>query len=211
MTQSNDIIVGGVYKTIYDERPHRVIGIDKIELFYDSWWEHTNNWGLKSHNGKVFFYRASLKRFKEISELIQVDPLDDVEINKYKLDLPFRICRHAEIGWTNTFYKNIGEFSESIKETNFELHNLETLKAKEIKLYPFGSKGGHKKSVVVNPDNGDFFTEIELLWKAQNIQSLYIKEVKKGVGLFRLGIEKGMASYYIGNFHDNAETTKDAA
>ena len=95
MPNINDLVVGGVYKTIHDNRPHRIIGFDKIELFYDGWWEHTNNWGLKSHNSKFFFFRHSVKRFKEISELIRVDPLDDLEIAKYKLDMPFRICRHV--------------------------------------------------------------------------------------------------------------------
>lgn len=209
MTKKEDLIVGGVYKTIHDERPKRIIGLDKIELFYDGWWEHTNNWGLKSHNSKVFFYRASIKKFKEISELIRIDPLDNLEISRYKPDLPFRICRQPNISWTNTFYENINDFIETIKQTNFLLDNTEILKANQIKLYPFGSKGGHKKSVIVTSDNGEFFTEIELLWKAHNIQSSYIKEIKSGVGIYRLGIEKEMASYYIGNFYGNAEIAKD--
>ncbi len=210
MTQKKDLIVGGVYKTTYDKRPHRIIGLDKIELFYDGWWEHTNNWGLKSHNSKVFFYRTSVKSFKEMSELIRIDPLDDEETIKYKLELPFRICRNANISWTNTLYDKIDDFIEIVKQTNFLSENTEILKASQIKLYPFGSNGGHKKSVVIRPDNGIFFTEIELLWKAQNIQSLYIKEIKPGVGIYRLGIEKGMASYYIWNFYDKAEITKNA-
>lgn len=209
MTEKEELIVGGVYKTIYDHRPIRIIGYDRIELFYDSWWEHTNNWGLKSHNSKVFFYRASIKRFKEISELIKVDTFDNDELKKYKLDLPFRICRHANFGWTNKFYNSFNDFIETIKQTEIQSDKTEILKANQIKLYPFGSKGGHKKSVVVSPDNGEFFTEIELLWKAQNIQSFYIKEIKEGVGIYRLGIEKGMASYSIGNFYDNAEIIKD--
>jgi hypothetical protein len=209
MQQINNLVVGGVYKTIYDERPHRIIGFDKIELFYDGWWQHANNWGLKSHNGKVLFYRSSIKRFIEISELLRVEPLDEVELRKYKLDLQFRICRHPEIRWTNIFYKSIEEFIESIKQFNFQSNNLETLRTKEIRLYPFGPKGGFKKSVVVKADNGEFFTSIELLWKAHNIQSQYIKEIKGGVGIYRLGIEKGMASYYIGNLYDSAKIVKE--
>lgn len=209
MTEQNKLIVRGVYSTIYDDRPHRVIGFDEIELFYDCWWELSNDWGLNSTNGKYFFYRTSLKTFKEVSKLLKLAPLNDNEISKYKLHLPYRICRHQGINWTTQVYKSIDDFKESIKHTDFLSNNTGILKTSQIKLYPYGPKGGHKKSIIVYPDNGDFFTEIELLWKAHNIHSAYIKEIKSGVGIFRLGIENGMASYYIGNFYDAAGFTKE--
>jgi len=41
------------------------------------------------------------------------------------------------------------------------------LKISEIVLYPFGPKGGHKKGVKITADNGEYFSEIELFYKAQ--------------------------------------------
>src|SRR5436190_17677961 len=98
--KENNFIIGGVYTTAWDQRPHRVLAYDNYELFYDGWWEHKNDWGLKSHNGKVIFFRSSTSRFAETAELIRVDPLSTDELIKYKLDLPFRICRHKDLKWT---------------------------------------------------------------------------------------------------------------
>jgi len=199
----DDIKIGGVYKLTYDQRPLRVIGFDDVELFYDSWWEHANNWGLRSHRGKSFFYRMSRRTFRKISEFIKIDPFDKDEELIYKLNLPFRICRNSELCWTNNYYANQEDFLNVIKQTGVYF-NDKKIDANKIVLYPFGPKGGHKKSVIVHAMNDRFFTELELLWYAHNIQSRYINDKKEGVGLYRLGIEKKMPSFYIGSYYDSA-------
>lgn len=209
MTPYENLIIGGVYKTIYDTRPIRIIGFDNVELFYDVWWEHSNNWALKSHNAKTFFYRASVIDFTRTAELIKIHPLNNNEIAKYRLDLPFRMCRDNNIGWTDKVYSNALEFENMITQKRISTVNSNIMNIETIMLYPYGPKGGLKKSSKLRADNGRFFTEKELLWKAHNLQSIFVNQIKDGVGIYRLGLEKGMASYYIGGFYDNAGFLKE--
>jgi hypothetical protein len=80
----------------------------------------------------------------------------------------------------------------------------------DIILIPFGAKGGHKKSVKVKALNGSYFTGLELLWNAHNVQAPYINvKLEIGTGLHRLGFEKGIPSYYIGGYYDSAGFLKE--
>ena len=81
----------------------------------------------------------------------------------------------------------------------------------EIFLVPFGLKGGLKKSVLIKALNGTDFSGVELLWHAQNAQSPYINGKSEiGIGLHRLGFEKGIPSFYIGGYYDNAGVLKES-
>ena len=208
MTKSN-LIVGGVYSTELDKRPHRVLAFDNIELFYDGWWEHKNDWGLKCHNSKVSFYRTSTTHFIKTAELIRIDPLIEEEKQKYKLELPFRLVRHEEFTWMQNSFPNLKSFTFYCKEHNLKLTDEPILKESQIILIPIGPNGGNKKSNLIEADNGKWFTELELLWKAHNIQAQFKTCVSYGVGLYRLGLEKNFASYYIGGYYDLAEFIKE--
>jgi hypothetical protein len=73
----------------------------------------------------------------------------------------------------------------------------------EIIIYPFGSKGGITKPFLIKSMNSKSFTNLELRWNANNLQSEYLRgEVKSGIGIYRLGHEKKIASYYLGNFKE---------
>ena len=200
--------VGGVYTTSWEDRPMRVIAFDELELFYDSWWEHKNDWGLRSHNGKVIFYRSSTSRFAETAKLLRVDPLSDEEMAKYKLDLPFRVCRHKEFTWSQTPFIKLQDYLSYCTLYNVDLSDEPILKAEKVVLQPFGPTGGHKKSIVVDASNGKYFSATELLWKAHNVQAAYKTFIDFGVGLFRSGLSKKLASYYIGGYYDLAQTIK---
>lgn len=184
----------------------RVLAYDNYELFYDSWWEHKKNWGLKSHNGKVIFFRSSTSRFAKSAKLIRVDPLEPEEQEKYKLDLPFRTCRYKELKWTQTHFPSLLDFISHCRQLNIELSDSPAINTNQIILTPFGPTGGHKKSLQIVADNGKYFRECELLWKAQNVQADYKTFIDVGVGLFRLGLSKRLASYYIGGYYDLAES-----
>jgi hypothetical protein len=73
----------------------RVLTYTDYELFYDSWWEHIKDWGLRSHNGKVIFYRSSITHFAAVAKLIRVDPIEAEEQIKYKLDLLSKILEYC--------------------------------------------------------------------------------------------------------------------
>lgn len=204
----NNLIIGGVYSTDWDERPHRVLAYDSYELFYDGWWEHKNDWGLKCNNGKFIFLRCSTSRFAETAKLIRVDPLSSEELIKYKLNMPFRVCRHKEFSWSESSFKYLQDYVKYCEQQKVEFSNEPIIKTDKIILQPFGPTGGLKKSIVVEADNGNYFLEAELLWKAHNIQAEYKTFINYGIGLYRSGISKKLASYYIGGYYDLAETTK---
>ena len=90
------------------------------------------------------------------------------------------------------------------------MNSLGTLKAAEVVLIPFGMKEGHKKSLRVSALNGSYFTGMELLRNAQNAQAPYVKsELSIGIGIHRLGFEKGIPSYYIGGYYDRGGFLKE--
>ena len=197
------LIIGGVYATdIYSQL--RVLAYDPIELFYDSWWEHKNDWGLNCHNGKVIFYRSGTSAFEKTAKLIRVDPLSETEQSKYKLNLPLRLCRHPQILWTQKIFTDFNHFTGYLEDHDIPLKQEPVLQTAQIVLEPMGPNGGFKKSSTIKADNGKWFTEPELLWKAFQIQSAYKTSITNGVGLYRSGLSKGLASYYIGGYHNLA-------
>lgn len=206
--KKDQLLLGGVYTTSWEGEQMRVLAYDEFELFYDTWWEHKNDWGLRCYNGKMLFFRSSTSRFAESAVLQRVDPLTNEELEKYKLNLPFRICRFKNLKWTQTSFSKLQEYLSFIKKQGVTLSNNLVIDTDKIILQPFGPTGGHKKSVVIYADNGNSFSEAEILWKAHNIQSEYKTFIDSGVGLFRSGLSKKLAIYYIGGYYDLGQTIR---
>ena len=196
---------GGVYKTILDEKPIRIIAFDCNEVFYDVWWDHLNDWGNKnSLKSKVSYYRTSLKRILENLIFIRIEPLSDIEIKVHRPDLPFNTCRILDIKWTDKLFLTFNEYESYLLSKSIDANTISDLNISELILVPFGLKGARKKSVCIKALNETYFTGLELLWHAHNIQAPYINvNIVAGVGLHRLGFEKGIPSYYIGGYNDN--------
>lgn len=53
-------------------------------------------------------------------------------------------------------------------------------------------------------DNPNHFECAELIWKAKELQESVNNQTSKGIGLYRIGFEKGLPSYYIGEYFDKA-------
>ncbi len=83
----------------------------------------------------------------------------------------------------------------------------QTLKSGQIVLVPSGKKGGLKKGIVISADNSLYFTMSELLWKAKEIQESLNEEKSEGIGIYRLGFEKRIPSYSIGEFTNEYVST----
>ena len=83
------------------------------------------------------------------------------------------------------------------------------LLADKIVLLPYGIRGGLKKGTIVTPDNGSYLDCEELIWKAKKIQESVNNEISKGIGIYRMGFESGLPSFYIGQYIDSAGIMKE--
>jgi hypothetical protein len=206
------LIEGGVYQTDLSTSPIHIISFNDAQVYYDTWWEHLNDWGYKdSLKKKVFYYRTRPNRILNGSEFLRVEPLSDAEKKVYRPDLPFFVCRNAALSWTDKTYATIEEYEKYLISKSVDTKSITGLNIAEIILVPFDLKGNPKKSILIKAMNGNEFSGIELLWHAHNIQAPYISEdTKEGVGLHRLGFEKGLPSFYIGEYYDSGGSLKEA-
>jgi hypothetical protein len=202
---SDTLSLGGIYRTDWDTRPFRVIGFDHLEVFYDCLWDHDHEWTFSDHfNKKCHFYRTSFKVFKERSVPIDHMPLTEQELHYFRPDLPMRVCRSRELHWNGfpeTDPENLGSWMERVADRPFQRDGVPTDK---LVLIPFGKKGGLKRGIIVNADGSGSFSASELILKAKRLQEAVNQEKSEGIGIYRLGFEKGLPSYAIGEYRDTA-------
>jgi len=208
MTLENDIklLEGGVYKTDWAEDLVRVIFFDNVQVFYEVWWEHCNDWSNRSNlNSKSYYYRTSFNHFVTTSVFLRTEPLTESEKKVHRPDLPFCIFRNTQLSWTDKVFSSIISYENYLSSKSINTKEIPGLNIPEIFLVPYGLKGEYKKSVLIKAMNGTNFSGIELLWHAQNAQAPYINgESETGIGIYRLGFETGIPSFYIGGYYDSA-------
>jgi hypothetical protein len=188
-----DLTLGGLYLTKFDQRPFRVIGYDEYEVFYDCLWS-AGKWTFSGNfKSKTIFYRMSSKLFNEKSELLEIKPLTDVETKYFRSDLPMRFGRTKDLNW--------GDPLPNWQQLAVNLKNIK-LQTEQLVLVPYGLKGGYQKGVVIECKEGP--TELEIIKKAFPIQQTASNAKSNGIGFYRLGYEKGLPRYAIGEYVDKA-------
>jgi hypothetical protein len=193
------LTLGGIYKTNRDSSTARIIGLDDVEVFYDAYWPHDNTWTFSGKfKKKCYFYRTSRRLFADKSVQLDILPLTDEERQAFRPDLPMRLGRSKAISW-NDF-----EISE-LKELPDNSFLQQRLQADKIVLLPYGIRGGRKKGTAMTADNGSYFDCEELISKAKRIQESVNNEISKGIGIYRIGFETNLPSFYIGQYIDSAE------
>jgi len=190
--------LGEIYKTEFDERPFRIIGLDEYEVFYDCLWSE-NNWTFsENYRGKSIFYRMSSDFFKSKSELIDFQELTEKEFKYFRPDLPMRLGRTKKVNW-NSFD------SYEIENLKFEFSNRK-INTNKIVLVPFGKKGGNQKGEII--ESKYELSEFDIILKAKEIQESVNDQKSNGIGFYRLGYEKGLPRYSIGEYLDKAGVMK---
>lgn len=208
MSLIESLEIGGIYKCDWDERPFRVIGLDEHEVFYDCMWSD----GLWTFSGnfkkKCHFYRTSVKRFK--NNLLPLDflPLSEEEFKFFRADLPMRFGRSELYNWNDFKMDNFYDFKNELYTNTNNFKSEEILYTDRIILIPYGIKKGFLKGLLTCADNNSFFNLAELIWKAKQIQEAVNHSKSEGIGIYRLGTEKGIPSYYIGGYYDLAGILK---
>jgi hypothetical protein len=180
MDMAVKLIQGGVYKTILSPEPLRVLAFDNFEVHYDAFWSSLDKWTHASDlKSSGIYYRSSADAFLKNATFIREQPLTEDE---------FRVFRY-------------------LNQFNIETSGQIVLPVPSITLEPFGSKKRTAllKSTLVSSIDPSGFTEIELLWQANNVQAQQAKHIiEKGVGIYRKGHEKKVPSYYIWGYYDAA-------
>jgi hypothetical protein len=201
----DNLLLGGVYKTEWDNQTSRIIGMDNIEVFYDCLWPHDNSWTFSGNfKKKCHFYRTSREVFERRARLINNLPLTPEEQNAFRPDLPMRLGRTRELKWNNFASSQFNEFVAMAKDLGDNKFLDSRIEINEMVLIPYGAKGGLKKGMVVKADNEKYFDCAELIWKAKELQESINDNTSEGIGIYRLGFEKGLPSFYIGEYKDSA-------
>jgi hypothetical protein len=192
------LTLGGVYKTEWDDRPFRIIGLDDVEVFYDCLWPHDNSWTFSGNfKKKCYFYRTSRQVFEKKSVQQDILPLTTEEQQAFRPDLPMRLGRSKVLSWNDFKVSDLKE----LPDNGFLQQGLQ---ADKIVLLPYGIKGGLKKGTTVTADNGSYLDCEELIWKAKRIQESVNNETSNGIGIYRIGFETRLPSFYIGQYIDSA-------
>ncbi|SFN99671.1 hypothetical protein [Salegentibacter flavus] len=186
--------LGGLYQTDFDDLPIKIIGFDDYEVLYDSQWEE-GKWMFSDNlRRKSSFYRISTDFFKKKSSFIKSQDLNEKEYEIFRPDLPIRFGRYRDYSWNNLKGENLENVEKELSS--------ESLNINRLFLIPFGPKGGLKKSVQIESEVN--LTLFEVIKAAQEIQESVNNEMTNGIGIFRDGFEKGIPSYYIGEYIDRA-------
>lgn len=178
---------GDVYETNWTSWPVRVVALDADVVMYDAWWPHKNAWGMSNLLGSFSYYRLKRRYFEAHTRYLRSESLTEQELKVHRPELPFAFAQCNDLSWYETW--------SSINVAS----NGQILATPAIYIAPFGPRDSSKPSVLVQSENGEFFTEKELLALAKEIQSPYLgeKRLTNGVGIYRSGIKKRIPSYYL--------------
>jgi hypothetical protein len=188
----------------------RIIGIDEIEVYYEVWLDHKNSWNLKGLMNAAY-YRIAIEVLDKNSEYVRSEVLTNRERKLHRPDLAHRCCRTKFWNWSTETYSSLDIFTQSLNKTELnidEFNSQKQIETARIVLLPSGPKGGTKPPVIVSASNGEYFSNIELLWYAHNIQAKWKTPKSDGVGLYRSGLSKGLPMYYLGEQYDAANLLK---
>lgn len=200
--------VGEIYKQEYfknvDEteiayRLTRIIGFDKYQIFYECL-SCDNKWFFSGNfKRKVYFYRMATTTFISKMELVDFLELTEQENEYFRPDLPMRFGRTKNVSWDSITLEKITSLPTEFLNEKITLNKLV--------IVPYGPKGGIKKSQLVEGKKG--LTIFDIIKSASTIQKPIDGIINKGIGFHRLGCEKGLPSYYIGEYLDKADTLSE--
>ena len=189
------IALGAVFEIASSPHLMRVIAYDDAEVMYDVWWPHKSAWAMASLLGTSTYGRLPRDHVEAHGRVIRIDPLSDQERQVHRPDLPFAVAQRQSTSW----------YDRPWAEDAFGTTSV--LAANAIYLCPFGPRNSAKPPVLIEAYNRRWFSELELLTKARELQFPLMGDVRltEGVGLYRCGIKKRIPSYYIWGARSRAE------
>ncbi|MGY6647409.1 hypothetical protein [Wenyingzhuangia sp. IMCC45574] len=201
----NELIVGGIYELNWGAKIVRVISFDDYEVLYDIYWTHSKMWAFSSNiTKKCYFHRLSTASFLSKSNRIDYLKLTDVEKKSFNPYVSIRACRVNNLSWDNKALSNPSYIAK-----RFNIGQMEGIDASKIWIYPFKCNNSFSCAKLIHADNQRSFSGVELLTKAYAIQNAVNPIKTEGIGIYRIGIQDGIPSYYIGEYYDIAGIMKE--
>ena len=137
--------------------------------------------------------------FRSKSELIDFQELNEKEFKYFRPDLPMRFGRTKKVNWSSFD-------TDGIEDLKSEFNNRK-INTNKIVLVPYGEKGGYKKGEIIASKSE--LREFDIILKAKEIQESANDQISNGIGFYRLGYEKGLPRYSIGEYFDRAGIIKE--
>jgi hypothetical protein len=186
---------GGIYN-IKSKRQLRILAHDNVEILYEE--IEAGRWLLNEKPPNIYhFGRMDTNYFKYISpEKVGVEEFPIAMQNVIGPELPISLLRIKDVNWKDVYfstYVNLKSKYGNIFHRKLSAHRLA--------LAPLGPKGGMGKFEIIKTSMSSEFNEIDLLWKAAQIQQKKFLPTEGGIGVFRLGIYRNVPSFYIHGFY----------
>jgi hypothetical protein len=191
IVEASELELGSVFIFSDEPEPSRVLFVNHDVVMYDAWWSHRSDWGMadisKVRRGAWSYYITERSIVLERAAYVRTEPLSAKEAAIHRPDLPFAIGQGFAASWSSVRTEAEDAFADNV------------VAVARVYLTPYGPKGGDKRSVLVEADNGSSFTIAELMRKAFAAQAPYVGDEMPtaGVGVYRLGLRRGVPSYYL--------------
>ncbi len=184
----SSLALGAVFNAQWSPEPVRVVAFDESVVMYDTWWPHKHSWAMSKLLGSFTYYRLPRTYFESHATYLRTDLYSQQEQAVHRPDLPFQFAQRSQLSW----YDPWPDHSSATVQGP-------VLRTAAVLLEPFGPRDSAKPAVLVHAQNGESFTEDEILSYARALQTPHLgpERLTSGVGVYRSGIKKRLPSYYI--------------
>jgi hypothetical protein len=192
---------GGILMT------QRILAFDAVYAFADGKLLGNNYWSLdKEHKKRYRFGKIPVSILEQYGKLIGHEDIPDTVLASIQPDLLLAFCRVPKLSWTNDCFNNRQMLHDWIKMFVSEKERAVILETDKIYLEPWTKGKFPKTPILIEADNGQYFTFEEVLWKAKSIREAINKMPSDGVGIFRSGGKKRIPTFYIWEYCNLTKT-----
>lgn len=206
----DDISVGSVVQPDWNSGELRILLMDQIQVLYDVWWSHAQEWGFSTLSGQGHYYCVPTGLLRGRSTVLRTEPLTDIERAIHRPDLPLRLLRSPSMQWSKDQYQDMPRFiaahQADIEQLGISDDDV-ALDAPEVFLAPFAPGGRIKQGTRLKALNGRNFSSIELLWRAYAVQAPHLRTSPNGIGIYRAGFKSKAPVFYLWGADDMAGHT----
>jgi len=212
MNLSEEIALGEVRRpTDRDDTEYRVLCVDGGEVLYDGSYYAFPRWTFAEARGKCFYYRHRVDRLLRESTHVRHQPLTDDERTRFRPDLPISFLRTLSVNWGFAAGCARASFTERVHSLGLDVAAMTGLAVPQVMLYAARLRAS-SRGVLCTAENRHSFSALELLWHGNQIQETSGYRCGPGIGLFRMGHEKGgVPSFLVGGCNELPSASPIAA